>query len=133
MDTWLIVLIALAAIALIAVVVVGGKKKEKRKGSKQEVRDRRLKAEQERIAGHRACAEVSEELAAERADRDRLEAELHERRARENDPTATDNGCGFAGAQKGNDKVKTIEQSAEARERRTHPRRGWMVASTTGR
>ena len=89
MDTWLIVLIALAAVALIAVVVVGGKKgKEKREAGKQEVRDRRLRAEQERIAGekHRARAEVSEELAAERAERDRLEAELHERRARDIDP-----------------------------------------------
>ena len=47
-----------------------------------------MRAEQERIAGekHRARAEVSEELAAERAERDRLEAVLHERRAREIDP-----------------------------------------------
>ena len=89
MDTWLIIVLAAAAVVVIALIALGGKKgKAKREGQKQEVRDRRLKAEQERIAGekHRARAEVAEELASERAERDRLEAELHERRAREIDP-----------------------------------------------
>lgn len=89
MATWLIILIALAAIVLIALLVAGTKKgKEKREAGRQELRDRRLEAERERIAGekHRARAEVSEELARERAARDRLEAELHNRRAREIDP-----------------------------------------------
>ena len=104
MDTWLIVLIALTAIALIAVVVVGGKKgKGKREGGKQEVRDRRLKAEQERIAGekHRARAEVSEELAAERASAAGSRPSCTSAGRARSIRTATDNGWGFARAQEG--------------------------------
>jgi len=86
MDTWLIVVLVAAAVVVLALLVLGGKKgKDKRRGRKGELRG---KARHERIAAekHRARAEVAEELARERAERDQLEAELRERRAREIDP-----------------------------------------------
>jgi uncharacterized membrane protein len=80
METWVIVLIV-AAVVLLGVLVLAGRRSKAK-------RERRGAARHERIAAekHRARAEVSEELLRERAERDQLEAEVHELRARELDP-----------------------------------------------
>jgi uncharacterized membrane protein len=81
MESWLIVVLVVAAVVLVTLLVAGARRRRSK-------RERRGAARSERIAAekHRARAEVSEELLRERAGRDRLEAVVHELRAREIDP-----------------------------------------------
>jgi hypothetical protein len=81
MDTWLIVVLAVAAVIVIGLLILGRRKGEAKRQRRGHARRERIEAEK-----HRARAEVAEESARERAERDQLEAELHERRAREIDP-----------------------------------------------
>ena len=81
METWLIAVLIVAAVVLVLLLVMGRRRKKSKRERLGAARDERIAAEK-----HRARAEVSEELLRERAERDRLEAELHERRAGELDP-----------------------------------------------
>ncbi len=87
MDAWSIVVLPLAAIALIVLLVERVKKrKQKRERERQELRDRRLKAEQERIAPEQQRARAMSPSVNGSNEHDWLAAELHTRRARQIDP-----------------------------------------------
>ena len=74
-------MLVIAAILLIAFLVMGRKRKTTKGRKRHEAGRERILVEK-----HKARAEVSDELVRERAERDRLEAEFHELRARELDP-----------------------------------------------
>ena len=81
METWLIAVLIVAAVVVLAMVVMSRRRKKAKRQRLGAARDERIAAEK-----HRARSEVSDELLRERAERDRLEAEVHELRARELDP-----------------------------------------------
>ena len=86
MDTWLIILIAIAAIVVLAIAFVAWRRAQERRieGKREEARELRTQAE---VQAHRADALASlAEEEAEQAERERVEAREHAKRADELDP-----------------------------------------------
>jgi FtsZ-interacting cell division protein ZipA len=86
MDTWLIILIVVAAVVVLAIAFVAWRRAQERRieGKRDEARELRSQAE---VQAHRADARASlAEEEAERADRERVEAREQARRADELDP-----------------------------------------------
>ena len=81
MDGLVIALLVVAALVLITVLVMSRRRTTTKRRRRQDAHGERYLAEK-----HKARADVSDELLRERTERDRLEAEVHELRARELDP-----------------------------------------------
>jgi C4-dicarboxylate-specific signal transduction histidine kinase len=86
MDTWLIILIVIAAVVVLAIALFAWRRTQERRieGKRDEARELRTEAE---VQAHRADARASlAEEEADRAERERAEAREQAKRADELDP-----------------------------------------------